>query len=117
MICDLPVSPASCNSSLFSHISGIAIETEDQGLRICDSIGRAQRSFAWLKLENGLNLEKHFARWSSRIFVKNLPRYVTEERLREHFAEKGEVTDAKSIRIRCVPFITMNFYTSPPLFV
>jgi hypothetical protein len=37
---------------------------------------------------------------SSRICVKNLPRYVTEERLREHFAAKGEVTDAKIIRTR-----------------
>jgi len=37
---------------------------------------------------------------SSRICVKNLPRYVTEERLREHFSEKGEVTDAKIIRTR-----------------
>ncbi|XP_024381120.1 uncharacterized protein [Physcomitrium patens] len=37
---------------------------------------------------------------SSRICVKNLPRHVTEERLREHFAAKGEVTDAKIIRTR-----------------
>lgn len=39
---------------------------------------------------------------SSRICVKNLPRHVTEERLREHFAAKGEVTDAKIIRTRLV---------------
>ena len=70
-----------------------------------------------MKLDHGLNSEKHFARRSSRICVKNLPRYVTEERLREHFAEKGEVTDAKIIRTRCVSVITLNFHTSPPLFV
>ena len=39
---------------------------------------------------------------------------MTEERLREHFAQKGEVTDAKIIRTRCVPVIIMNFDTSPP---
>ncbi|XP_057872015.2 uncharacterized protein LOC131078359 [Cryptomeria japonica] len=35
---------------------------------------------------------------SSRICVKNLPRYLTEERLREHFSQVGEVTDAKIMR-------------------
>ncbi|KAJ7554372.1 hypothetical protein O6H91_06G137600 [Diphasiastrum complanatum] len=34
----------------------------------------------------------------SRVCVKNLPRYVTEDRLRDHFSAKGEVTDAKIIR-------------------
>eukprot|EP01018_Ginkgo_biloba_P026341 Gb_17564 [translate_table: standard] len=34
----------------------------------------------------------------SRICVKNLPRYVDEDRLREHFSQKGEVTDAKIMR-------------------
>jgi multiple RNA-binding domain-containing protein 1 len=32
---------------------------------------------------------------SSRVIVKNLPPYYTSEHLRSHFAEKGEVTDAK----------------------
>eukprot|EP00123_Amoebidium_parasiticum_P001003 comp11963_c0_seq2/m.6654 comp11963_c0_seq2/g.6654 ORF comp11963_c0_seq2/g.6654 comp11963_c0_seq2/m.6654 type:complete len:788 (-) comp11963_c0_seq2:24-2387(-) len=31
----------------------------------------------------------------SRIIVKNLPKHITEERVREHFAQKGEVTDVK----------------------
>ncbi|KAK9806736.1 hypothetical protein WJX72_000950 [[Myrmecia] bisecta] len=35
---------------------------------------------------------------SSRICVKGLPKHVGEQRLREHFSEKGEVTDAKVIR-------------------
>lgn len=34
----------------------------------------------------------------SRICVKNLPKYVVEDRLREFFSQKGEVTDAKLMR-------------------
>ncbi len=37
---------------------------------------------------------------TSRICVKNLPKYVDDRRLREHFAAKGEVTDAKVMRTR-----------------
>ena len=37
---------------------------------------------------------------SSRICVKNLPKYVDEARLREHFTAKGEVTDSKIMRTR-----------------
>ncbi|XP_075481451.1 multiple RNA-binding domain-containing protein 1-like isoform X1 [Primulina tabacum] len=36
----------------------------------------------------------------SRICAKNLPKYVTEDRLREFFSRKGEVTDAKIMRTR-----------------
>ena len=35
---------------------------------------------------------------SSRICVKNMPKHVDEKRLREHFSQKGEVTDAKVMR-------------------
>jgi multiple RNA-binding domain-containing protein 1 len=38
---------------------------------------------------------------STRICVKNLPRHCTDARLREHFAARGEVTDAKILRTRC----------------
>lgn len=31
----------------------------------------------------------------SRICVKNLPRYVVEDRLKDFFTRKGEITDAK----------------------
>ncbi|XP_077244389.1 nucleotide/nucleic acid binding protein [Tasmannia lanceolata] len=34
----------------------------------------------------------------SRICVKNLPRYVAEDRLRDFFSQKGEITDAKIMR-------------------
>ncbi|KAK9149967.1 hypothetical protein Syun_008276 [Stephania yunnanensis] len=34
----------------------------------------------------------------SRVFVKNIPKYVSEDRLRDFFSRKGEVTDAKVIR-------------------
>lgn len=37
---------------------------------------------------------------SSRLFVQNLPAYVDSNRLREHFASKGEVTDAVVIRTK-----------------
>lgn len=36
----------------------------------------------------------------SRICVKNLPKHTTEERLRDYFSQKGEVTDAKLMRTR-----------------
>ncbi|KAJ1937703.1 Multiple RNA-binding domain-containing protein 1, partial [Linderina macrospora] len=32
---------------------------------------------------------------SSRIIIKNLPKHYSEERFREHFSTKGEVTDAR----------------------
>ncbi|XP_043724842.1 multiple RNA-binding domain-containing protein 1-like isoform X2 [Telopea speciosissima] len=36
----------------------------------------------------------------SRVCVKNLPKYVAEDRLREFFSQKGEVTDAKLMRTK-----------------
>ncbi|XP_010529287.1 PREDICTED: multiple RNA-binding domain-containing protein 1 isoform X2 [Tarenaya hassleriana] len=36
----------------------------------------------------------------SRICVKNLPKHVTEDRLRDVFSQKGEITDAKVIRCK-----------------
>ncbi|KAI5667360.1 hypothetical protein M9H77_17213 [Catharanthus roseus] len=36
----------------------------------------------------------------SRICVKNLPKYVAEDRLREFFSQKGEVTDCKLMRTK-----------------
>ncbi|XP_012835557.1 PREDICTED: multiple RNA-binding domain-containing protein 1-like [Erythranthe guttata] len=36
----------------------------------------------------------------SRICVKNLPKYVAEDRLREFFSQKGEVTDAMLMRTK-----------------
>lgn len=32
---------------------------------------------------------------SSRIIVKNLPKQISDERVKEHFAQKGEITDVK----------------------
>ena len=37
---------------------------------------------------------------SSRICVKNLPKHADENRLKEHFSQKGEVTDVKVMRTR-----------------
>ncbi|KAJ1718465.1 Multiple RNA-binding domain-containing protein 1, partial [Coemansia erecta] len=34
---------------------------------------------------------------SSRIIVKNLPKHISDDRFREHFGNKGEVTDSKLI--------------------
>ncbi|KAF3944314.1 hypothetical protein CMV_029201 [Castanea mollissima] len=36
----------------------------------------------------------------TRICVKNLPKYVVEDRLRELFSQKGEITDAKLMRTK-----------------
>ncbi|KAL2609507.1 hypothetical protein R1flu_028080 [Riccia fluitans] len=38
------------------------------------------------------------SRRATRVCVKNIPQYVNEQKLREHFASQGEVTDAKVIR-------------------
>ena len=38
---------------------------------------------------------------SSRLCVKNIPKYVDEKRLREFFSAKGEVTDVKILRTKC----------------
>ena len=32
------------------------------------------------------------------MFVKNLPKYITDERLKNHFSQKGEVTDVRIIK-------------------
>lgn len=37
---------------------------------------------------------------SSRICVKNIPKHIDDTRLKEHFSQKGEVTDAKVMRTR-----------------
>jgi multiple RNA-binding domain-containing protein 1 len=34
----------------------------------------------------------------SRICVKNIPAYITEDRLRDQFSAKGEVTDVKIMK-------------------
>ena len=39
---------------------------------------------------------------SSRLFVKNLPKHITEDRLRKHFSQKGTVTDVKILKKKCV---------------
>jgi len=39
---------------------------------------------------------------SSRLCVKNIPKHLTLDRLREHFAERGLVTDAKIMKTGCV---------------
>jgi multiple RNA-binding domain-containing protein 1 len=37
---------------------------------------------------------------SSRLIVKNIPKYIKEDRLREHFAAKGTITDVKLLRTK-----------------
>lgn len=39
----------------------------------------------------------------SRLIVKNLPKHCKEDDLREHFSGKGQVTDCKIVRTKCVP--------------
>jgi RNA recognition motif-containing protein len=45
---------------------------------------------------------RHAELLSSRVCIKNVPRHCNEARLREHFAARGEVTDAKVLRTRRV---------------
>lgn len=52
----------------------------------------------------------------TRICVKNLPKYVTEDRLRELFSQKGEITDAKLMRTKngkSRQFAFIGFRTEP----
>ena len=37
---------------------------------------------------------------SSRLIVRNLPKHLTDKRLREHFGAKGEVTDVRIMKTR-----------------
>lgn len=37
---------------------------------------------------------------TSRLCVKGLPKHINDEHLRQHFAQKGEVTDAKVVRAK-----------------
>eukprot|EP00903_Cladosiphon_okamuranus_P014644 g13579.t1 len=37
---------------------------------------------------------------STRLIVKNVPKHVDEKRLRKHFAERGQVSDAKIVRTK-----------------
>lgn len=37
---------------------------------------------------------------TTRICVKNIPKYVDESRIKEHFSQKGEVTDVKIMRTK-----------------
>lgn len=37
---------------------------------------------------------------TSRLCVKNIPKYLTEQRLKDHFAAKGQVTDVKVLKTR-----------------
>lgn len=37
---------------------------------------------------------------TSRICVKGLPKQCSDQQLREHFSEKGDITDAKIVRTK-----------------
>ncbi|KNE55541.1 hypothetical protein AMAG_01430 [Allomyces macrogynus ATCC 38327] len=47
---------------------------------------------------NGTPITRRTMSESSRIIVKNLPKYMTQDRLRDHFAEKGTITDVKLVK-------------------
>ena len=46
------------------------------------------------------NLIKNFLHNRSRICVKNLPKFIDDNRLRTLFSEKGEITDVKLMRTK-----------------
>jgi multiple RNA-binding domain-containing protein 1 len=37
---------------------------------------------------------------TSRLCVKNIPKHLTEQRLKEHFSARGQVTDVKILKTR-----------------
>ena len=37
---------------------------------------------------------------TSRLCIKGLPKHVNDQQLRQHFAQKGEVTDAKVVKAK-----------------
>jgi multiple RNA-binding domain-containing protein 1 len=37
---------------------------------------------------------------STRLCVKNIPKYLTEKRLKEHFGARGAVTDVKILKTK-----------------
>ncbi len=47
---------------------------------------------------------------TSRVCVKGLPKQFSDDKLREHFGIKGEVTDAKVVRCKCAsaPFASLS---------
>ncbi|GAA5809532.1 hypothetical protein MFLAVUS_002942 [Mucor flavus] len=48
--------------------------------------------------DDPFNIEAYRDDPKSRLIVKNLPKELSEEKFREHFAKKGEVTDAKLMK-------------------
>jgi multiple RNA-binding domain-containing protein 1 len=37
---------------------------------------------------------------TSRLCIKNIPKYLPEQRLKDHFSTKGQVTDVKILKAR-----------------
>ncbi|RZC91701.1 hypothetical protein C5167_027768 [Papaver somniferum] len=58
-----------------------------------------QRIEYWGNLQSSYKV-KSLLIFRSRVCVKNLPKYVAEDNLRDFFSQKGEVTDAKLMRTR-----------------
>lgn len=50
---------------------------------------------------------------TSRLCVKNIPKYLDEKRLKEHFSAKGQVTDVKILKTRWVVFALIPFVDLP----
>ena len=42
---------------------------------------------------------------STRLFVKNLPKHVTEDKLKAFFSQKGQVTDVKILKKKYLEFV------------
>lgn len=47
---------------------------------------------------------------TSRLCVKNIPKYLDEKRLKEHFCAKGQVTDVKILKTRFAPLHCLLLY-------
>ena len=53
----------------------------------------------------------------SRLLVKNIPKYITEERFKSHFEKIGPVTDAKIIKTKYVLLNTVASGILPLLLI
>ena len=48
---------------------------------------------------------------STRLFVKNLPKHVTEDKLKAFFSQKGQVTDVKILKKKYSPYYCFQFFS------
>ncbi|KAM0071974.1 putative RNA recognition motif domain, nucleotide-binding alpha-beta plait domain superfamily [Helianthus debilis subsp. tardiflorus] len=92
------LSPPQCHRLL--HCSATAPPSPPLLLQSAASSSSAPQQRRLFHTATVLHVCRLLATGPSRICVKNLPKHATEERIRDYFSQKGEVTDAKLMRTR-----------------